>query len=92
MYEKDGTLIDSWFGGGQDLTPYYLFEEDAEHFHEVCKTACDAHDPDFYVKFKAKCDAYFYNAHRGEGRGLEVYFLTIARPKKAVLCRIGITL
>jgi coproporphyrinogen III oxidase/REP element-mobilizing transposase RayT len=82
MYEKDGTLIDSWFGGGQDLTPYYLFEEDAEHFHEVCKTACDAHDPDFYVKFKAKCDAYFYNAHRGEGRGLGGLFFDHCKAKE----------
>ena len=70
MYEKDGTLVDSWFGGGQDLTPYYLFEEDAVHFHQTCKTVCDAHDPAFYPDFKAKCDAYFYNSHRGEGRGI----------------------
>ena len=70
MYEKDGTLVDSWFGGGQDLTPYYLFEEDARHFHEVCKTECDKHDPTFYSDFKEKCDTYFHNAHRHEGRGI----------------------
>ncbi|MEH6407573.1 MAG: coproporphyrinogen III oxidase, partial [Leeuwenhoekiella sp.] len=70
MYEKDGTLVDSWFGGGQDLTPYYLFEEDAVHFHQTCKIVCDAHDPAFYPDFKAKCDAYFNNSHRGEGRGI----------------------
>ncbi|MGO4912482.1 oxygen-dependent coproporphyrinogen oxidase [Leeuwenhoekiella sp. W20_SRS_FM14] len=70
MYEKDGTLVDSWFGGGQDLTPYYLFEEDAIHFHQTCKTACDAHDPDFYSHYKARCDEYFYNSHRGEARGI----------------------
>ncbi|WP_416446637.1 oxygen-dependent coproporphyrinogen oxidase [Leeuwenhoekiella sp. A16] len=70
MYEKDGTLVDSWFGGGQDLTPYYLFKEDAVHFHQTCKTVCDAHDPAFYADFKEKCDAYFYNSHRGEGRGI----------------------
>ena len=40
MYDKDGSIIDSWFGGGQDLTPYYLFEEDAQHFHQTCKTPC----------------------------------------------------
>lgn len=82
MYEKDGTLVDSWFGGGQDLTPYYLFEEDAAHFHQVCKTACDAHDPDFYVKFKAKCDAYFYNTHRNEGRGLGGLFFDHCKAKE----------
>ncbi|MGB5942264.1 MAG: oxygen-dependent coproporphyrinogen oxidase [Leeuwenhoekiella sp.] len=70
MYEKDGTLVDSWFGGGQDLTPYYLFDEDAKHFHQVCKYACDRHDPGFYSEFKSKCDAYFYNSHREEARGI----------------------
>ena len=70
MYNKEGTLIDSWFGGGQDLTPYYLFEEDAQHFHYVCKKACDKHNADFYSEFKKKCDDYFYNGHRGEARGI----------------------
>ncbi len=70
MYEKDGTLVDSWFGGGQDLTPYYLFEEDAVHFHQTCKDVCDKHNPDFYPKYKQQCDDYFYNAHRNEARGL----------------------
>ncbi|MGB7786376.1 MAG: oxygen-dependent coproporphyrinogen oxidase [Salinimicrobium sp.] len=70
MYGQDGKTIDSWFGGGQDLTPYYLFEEDAEHFHKVCKTACDNHDLQFYPDFKKKCDEYFYNSHRGEARGI----------------------
>ncbi|MPT36513.1 MAG: coproporphyrinogen III oxidase, partial [Flavobacterium sp.] len=59
-----------WFGGGQDLTPYYLFEEDARHFHQVCKTACDKHNPTFYDQFKKQCDAYFWNAHREEARGI----------------------
>ena len=70
MYDQAGKTIDSWFGGGQDLTPYYLFEEDAKHFHQVCKTACDHHDPNFYPDFKKKCDEYFYNSHRGEARGI----------------------
>src|SRR5690554_930589 len=60
----------SWFGGGQDLTPYYLFEEDARHFHQVCKTACDKHHPEFYPKYKKVCDEYFWNAHRNEARGI----------------------
>ena len=70
MYDKSGVVVDQWFGGGQDLTPYYLFEEDAKHFHQTCKTACDKHDPTFYPLYKKKCDEYFYNAHREEGRGL----------------------
>ncbi|MBN2869199.1 MAG: oxygen-dependent coproporphyrinogen oxidase [Flavobacteriaceae bacterium] len=70
MYDQDGNIVDQWFGGGQDLTPYYLFEEDAKHFHQVCKTACDKHNPEFYPKYKARCDEYFHNTHRNEGRGI----------------------
>ncbi|WP_405211378.1 oxygen-dependent coproporphyrinogen oxidase [Dokdonia sp. Asnod2-E02] len=70
MYDKEGNVVDQWFGGGQDLTPYYLFDEDATHFHQTCKSACDAHDADFYPKYKARCDEYFYNTHRNEGRGI----------------------
>ena len=70
MYDKQGNVVDSWFGGGQDLTPYYLFDEDAMHFHQTCKTACDKHNPEFYPKFKQQCDAYFWNAHRDEARGI----------------------
>ena len=70
MYDKKGNIVDSWFGGGQDLTPYYLFEEDATHFHQICKKACDKHNSDFYTAYKKKCDEYFYNAHRNEGRGI----------------------
>ncbi|THD69415.1 oxygen-dependent coproporphyrinogen oxidase [Robertkochia marina] len=79
MYDKDGKVIDSWFGGGQDLTPYYLFEEDAEHFHTVCKTACDQHHPDFYKDFKEKCDNYFFNSHRNEARGIGGLFFDYCR-------------
>ena len=70
MYNADGKMVDSWFGGGQDLTPYYLFEDDAKHFHQTCKTACDHHHPDFYNTYKKKCDDYFWNAHRNEARGV----------------------
>lgn len=70
MYDKQGNVVDSWFGGGQDLTPYYLFDEDAKHFHQTCKTACDKHNPEFYAKFKKQCDEYFWNAHRDEARGI----------------------
>ena len=47
-----------------------MFEEDAIHFHQTCKTACDNHNYDFYPKYKKQCDAYFWNAHRNEARGL----------------------
>jgi coproporphyrinogen III oxidase len=70
MYNAAGEIVDQWFGGGQDLTPYYLFEEDAKHFHVICKSACDKHNPYFYKTYKARCDEYFYNTHRGEGRGI----------------------
>jgi coproporphyrinogen III oxidase len=62
---------DGWFGGGADLTPYYLDEEDARHFHRVLKAACDAH-PEVadFADFKQQCDAYFRNHHRGEARGI----------------------
>ncbi|MFW5967158.1 MAG: oxygen-dependent coproporphyrinogen oxidase [Persicimonas sp.] len=59
-----------WFGGGCDLTPAYLFEEDCEHFHRVHKEVCDRHDADFYPRFKEWCDEYFYVEHREEARGV----------------------
>lgn len=61
---------DWWFGGGADLTPYYLFDEDARHFHAAWKRACDAHNEAFYGKFKAWCDRYFFLPHRNEARGI----------------------
>jgi coproporphyrinogen III oxidase len=70
MYDSTGQVVDSWFGGGLDLTPYYLFEEDARHFHQVCKGVCDRHEIANYTLFKKKCDAYFYNPHREEARGI----------------------
>ncbi|PFH53222.1 hypothetical protein AMATHDRAFT_73445 [Amanita thiersii Skay4041] len=59
-----------WFGGGSDLTPSYLFEEDAVHFHSTLKKACDAHGSGMYPVFKKWCDEYFYIPHRGESRGI----------------------
>jgi coproporphyrinogen III oxidase len=59
-----------WFGGGADLTPAYLFEDDAVHFHKVHKDICDKYDPTYYPKFKEWCDKYFYIPHRGESRGV----------------------
>ncbi len=60
-----------WFGGGADLTPYYLDREDAVHFHQTLKDACDRHAPiGDYARFKEWCDEYFYLPHRGETRGV----------------------
>lgn len=65
----DGTT-QWWFGGGTDLTPYYLDEKDVKHFHDTLKVACDKHDPTYYAKFKKWCDDYFYIIHREERRGV----------------------
>lgn len=59
-----------WFGGGADLTPYYPFAEDAAHFHQTFKGACDNHNPEYYPVFKRWCDEYFYLKHRQEMRGI----------------------
>src|SRR5699024_4412708 len=75
-------IVDQWFGGGQDLTPYYFFKEDVIHFHRVCKLACDRHDMDFYPRFKQYCDVYFYNQHRQESRGVGGLFFDYLRPTK----------
>lgn len=80
MYDKNGNIVDQWFGGGQDLTPYYLFEEDAAHFHTVCKKACDAHNAEFYPNYKKKCDEYFWNSHRNEARGIGGLFFDYCKP------------
>ena len=67
-FETEGGVW--WFGGGSDLTPSYLFEEDVKHFHGTYKAVCDKHDPEYYARFKAWADEYFYIKHRGETRGL----------------------
>jgi coproporphyrinogen III oxidase len=66
-----------WFGGGADLTPYYPVREDVVHFHRTWKTACDAHDPARYPRFKQWCDEYFYLPHRGETRGVGGIFFDL---------------
>lgn len=59
-----------WFGGGMDLTPYYGFEEDAVHFHHSCRAALQPFGEDYYPRFKAWCDRYFFLRHRNEARGI----------------------
>lgn len=80
MYDKEGNVVKSWFGGGQDLTPYYLFEEDAIHFHTISKNACDKHNSEFYPKYKKQCDEYFWNTHRNESRGIGGLFFDYLQP------------
>ena len=80
LYKSDGTLMDRWFGGGTDLTPYYLFEEDATHFHKVHKNVCDGFDTSFYPSFRKNCDDYFVNTHRNnERRGIGGIFYDYKR-------------
>jgi coproporphyrinogen III oxidase len=80
LYNEAGEVIDRWFGGGTDLTPYYLFEEDARHFHQTYKDVCDQFDPAFYPKFKKICDDYFVNFHRNnERRGIGGIFYDYQR-------------
>lgn len=59
-----------WFGGGLDLTPYYPFEADARHFHQVCHDAVAPFGDDKYPRYKAWCDDYFLLRHRQETRGV----------------------
>lgn len=59
-----------WFGGGTDITPSYVDEQDMRHFHGTYKKVCDKHDPEFYEKYRKWCDDYFVIKHRGERRGL----------------------
>ena len=59
-----------WFGGGFDMTPYYGFEEDCIHWHQVAKNACDDFGEDVYSRYKKWCDDYFFLPHRKEPRGI----------------------
>lgn len=67
---KEGEAPVFWFGGGMDMTPYYPFAEDAQHFHRSCKAALDPFGADYYPRFKKWCDEYFYLKHRQEPRGI----------------------
>lgn len=82
-YAKEGSNEEDifWFGGGMDLTPYYVFEEDAAHFHQTCKDALDPHGADYYPDYKRWCDEYFYLKHRQETRGIGgVFFDDLSEP------------
>ena len=79
---KRENRIDRWFGGGTDLTPYYLFEEDANHFHQTLKTDAVIHSEKNYIQqYKKECDMYFANHHRNdEMRGIGGIFYDYLRP------------
>lgn len=68
--DADGAPRDWWFGGGFDLTPYYPFAEDCIAWHRAAYEVCARYGADFYPRFKAACDQYFYLPHRGETRGV----------------------
>ncbi|ADB38315.1 oxygen-dependent coproporphyrinogen oxidase [Spirosoma linguale] len=70
----------NWFGGGIDLTPHYVVEEDAQWFHQSLKTVCDRHSPAYYTKFKPWADDYFYIPHRQETRGVGGIFFDYLKP------------
>ena len=63
-----------WFGGGFDMTPYYGYQEDAEHWHQTASNACQPFGESLYKKYKAWCDDYFKLPHRNEQRGIGCLF------------------
>ncbi|MEE8498245.1 MAG: oxygen-dependent coproporphyrinogen oxidase [Acidimicrobiia bacterium] len=62
--------VTAWFGGGMDLTPYYLYEDDAIWFHRTIRDCCDRHAVADYPAWKQRCDEYFFLPHRDEARGI----------------------
>jgi coproporphyrinogen III oxidase len=70
-----------WFGGGIDLTPYYGYQEDCEHWHRTARKACEGFDRDIYARYKKWCDDYFYIKHRQEARGIGgLFFDDLSEP------------
>jgi coproporphyrinogen III oxidase len=67
---RDGEAPVWWFGGGMDLTPYYGYAEDAQHFHRSCRDALAPFGDDVHARYKKWCDEYFYLKHRKEPRGI----------------------
>jgi len=81
LYDKEGKRLDCWFGGGTDLTPNYIFEEDAKHFHTTLRDAMLPFGEHIYAECKKHCDEYFVNKHRGnEMRGIGGVFYDYLRP------------
>jgi len=81
LYDEADNVCDRWFGGGTDLTPYYLFEEDARHFHQTIKNTMQDFGEELYPAYKKRCDEYFVNSHRNnETRGIGGVFYDHLRP------------
>ncbi|MFC0774787.1 oxygen-dependent coproporphyrinogen oxidase [Terrimonas alba] len=81
LYDGNNKIIDRWFGGGTDLTPYYLFDDDAKHFHHTLKNTIDPFGLELYPQYKKNCDEYFSNTHRGnEMRGIGGVFYDYLKP------------
>ena len=80
IYDENGEYVNGWFGGGTDLTPYYLDKDDAKFFHTSLKDASDPHGEELYPEYKDKCDKYFFNSHRGETRGIGGVFFDYLKP------------
>lgn len=74
-----------WFGGGIDLTPHYIVDEDARYFHTQMKNVCDKHHSSFYQDFKTWADNYFFIKHRNETRGIGGVFYDKITPEKTGL-------
>lgn len=89
---QDGTF---WFGGGIDLTPIYIEQDEAKFFHQQLKNTCDQYDPEAYPKFKDWADDYFFNQHRNETRGIGgIFFDRLAHDKQKTfdfVCQVGRT-
>lgn len=82
LFDGNGNKVDSWFGGGSDLTPYYLFIEDAVHFHTTFKKYLDPFGKNLYNEYKKNCDEYFVNSHRNhERRGIGGVFYDYLKPR-----------
>lgn len=76
-----------WFGGGIDLTPHYVVDEDAKYFHMQLKNVCDKHHPQYYNEFKPWADEYFYIKHRDETRGVGGIFFDHLKPTESITFR-----
>lgn len=81
LYDNEGEKKDNWFGGGADLTPYYLDPKDGIHFHRTLKAAIQPFGSELHPLFKKNCDEYFSNKHRNnEMRGIGGVFYDYLRP------------
>lgn len=75
-----------WFGGGIDISPHYIYRDDAIFFHSFLKKTCDEHDVSYYPKFKKWADDYFFIPHRNETRGVGgIFFDRLSETKETGL-------